>query len=410
MTARHRALALVLALLAAPLAAQAPAAPPPALATLAGEWRLALDLAAAELHGRLEVLATEGGAEARLCHGAQCDPPYPLAIEGDSVRFEILDYAATVMVAVRGDSLVGWYRNVGNRGPRTIPVRASRGRWTPARAPAALAGRWDAWFQGATGSSPRVLEFRNGRAGIDGTVIGNTGDYGRFGGEMRGDTLTLSRFDGSFVYHLEARLEGDSLVGRFHAGPRTITPFVARRSTGRPHLADPNTLTRADTTAPFRFAFRDVDGRLVTQDDPQFRGKIVFVDIFGSWCPTCHDAAPTLVRLHKEFAARGVAFVGLAYEVSGDTATDASLVRRYRDRFGIPFPLLLAGRNDVTLAAATLPQLDGFTSFPTTLFLGRDGRVRRVHAGFHGPATGALHAAQVADFRATLELLLKGSP
>ena len=98
--------------------------------------------------------------------------------------------------------------------------------------------------------------------------------------------------------------------------------------------------------------------------------------------------------------------VGLAYEVTGDTAIDARQLRRYRDKFKIPFPSLLAGTNDIEAAATTLPQLRGFTSFPTTIFLGRDGRVRRVHAGFYGPATGAQHTRLIRDFEREIEKLL----
>ena len=70
-----------------------------------------------------------------------------------------------------------------------------------------------------------------------------------------------------------------------------------------------------DTTGPFRFSFRDLDGRLVTDAIPRFRGKVVMVDVFGTWCPTCHDAAPDLVRLYRKYHARGLEIVGLAYEV-----------------------------------------------------------------------------------------------
>ena len=98
--------------------------------------------------------------------------------------------------------------------------------------------------------------------------------------------------------------------------------------------------------------------------------------------------------------------VGLAFEVSGDTAVDGPLVRRYRDKFRIPFPLLLAGTNDVEGIEAALPQLHGAGAFPTILFLGRDGRVRRVHAGFHGLAAGAQHQRQVRDFEMEIEKLL----
>ena len=77
--------------------------------------------------------------------------------------------------------------------------------------------------------------------------------------------------------------------------------------------------------------------------------------------------------LYRDYHARGLEIVGLAYEVSGDRRQDAPQMRRYRDKFGIPFPLLLAGVNDTEAVSAALPQLDGFTAFPTTIFLGRDG-------------------------------------
>src|SRR5690606_33052942 len=141
-------------------------------------------------------------------------------------------------------------------------------------------------------------------------------------------------------YRLSARLEGDTLRGTFHAGLRTQTAFVATRATGRPHLTPPTAVTRADTAAPLQLAFSDLEGNTVSLADPQFRGKVVLVDLFGTWCPTCHDAAPTLVALDREFRDRGLAVVGVAFEVTGDSAQDAPLVRRYRDKFGITFPLL----------------------------------------------------------------------
>jgi thiol-disulfide isomerase/thioredoxin len=251
-----------------------------------------------------------------------------------------------------------------------------------------------------------VLELANGPSGLQGTVLSNTGDYGLFWGRAEADSFSLAHFDGSFVYMLTGRLDGDTLRGTLHAGLRSQTHWKAVRSTGAPHLKDPATLTQADTSAPFRFSFPGLDGRTVSSDDPRFRGKVVIVDVFGTWCPTCHDAAPALVELYRRYHGRGLEMVGLAYEVSGDSAIDAPLVRRYREKFGIPFPLLLAGVNDTDAAAATLPQLTGFTSFPTTIFLGRDGKVRRVHAGFYGPAAGDRHRRQIEEFRRIVEALL----
>jgi thiol-disulfide isomerase/thioredoxin len=370
-----------------------------------GHWRGVLDLAGGPLRFELEIQRVERQLRAKLCNGSECQTT-DARIVGDSLILDITDYAATVTGALRGDSLTGSYRNVGNRGPRTIPFRAARGRWPRSAAPRTLLGRWDATFLQDWGTSPRVFELRNGPAGLEGTIISNTGDYGHFAGWAAADSFVIGRFDGSFVYLLTGKLAGDTLRGIFHAGLRSQTRWKAVRSTGKPHLKSPLEVTGADTTVPFRFDLQDVDGRRVTNDDPRFRGKVVLVDIFGSWCPTCHYAAPELVRFYQRYRARGLEVVGLAYEVTGDTAVDRRQLRRYRDKFGITFPLLLAGINDTEAAAATLPQLKGFTSFPTTLFLGRDGRIRRVHAGFYGPATGAQHGRLLHEYEKEIERLL----
>lgn len=373
-----------------------------------GPWRGVLDLSSATLPFRIEVAADSAARRwtGLLCNGSACDRISSVEWRGDSLHFDIADYDARIVASLRGDSLVGSYRNVGNRGPRTIPFRAARGRWPTEPAGEALVRSWDAWFEAAGGrTSPRVIRLWNTADGVEGTLIGNSGDSGLFWGGARGDSLWLARFDGSYVYLLTARLDGDTLRGIFHAGLRGRTPFTAVPTTGRPHLTAPTEVTRADT-GRFVFDFPDLEGRQVTQDDPRFRSKVVLVDVFGTWCPTCHDAAPVLVRLHREYRTRGLEIVGLGYEVTGDTAVDNRQLRRYREKHGIEFPLLLAGLNETELTAATLPQLHNFTAYPTTLFLDRRGRVRRVHAGFYGPATGAQHARLVADFRAEIERLL----
>lgn len=391
----------MISLVAAAMLALAGSAP------LAGPWRAALSLDGGELRFSLELVRTGGGLTGQLCNANMCEPLSAVHAAGDSVTLEIADYAANIVAEVQGDTLVGFYRNVGNRGPRVIPFHAGRGRWSASGVPTEVRGRWDATFDANGRRSPRVLVFTDGPRGLQGTVIANTGDYGTFWGQAEGDSVTLSHFDGSFVYQLSARVDGDTLRGVFRAGRSTETPFTAVRSTGAPHLRAPTAMTQADTTAPFRFAFPGVDGGIVRNTDPRFRGKVVLIDIFGTWCPTCQEAAPELVRLWNAYHARGLEIVGIAYEVSGDTAVDGALVRRYRHRHRIPFPLLLGGINVVETTAATLPQLTGFTSYPTSIFLGRDGRVRRVHAGFFGAATGAMHQDQVRAFRAFIETLLK---
>ena len=375
-------------------------------AALEGRWSAALDLAGGVLPFELRIERGAGGLRALLCNGPSCDTRAAVTAGGDSVLLDIADYAATIVAQRRGDSLIGMYRNVGNRGPRAIPFRARLGGWPARPAPATLLGRWDAWFSTDGRRSPRVFEFRNGSRGLEAVYLANSGDYGLFWGGASGDSFHVARFDGTFVYLLEGRLSGDTLRGTFHAGLRTQTPFVAVRSSGAPHLVAPTALTSADTVNRFRFDFADLEGRRVTQDDPRLRGKVVLVDIFGTWCTSCHEAVPALLELYRTYRPRGLEIVGFGYEVSADSGQANPLIRRFRDKFSIPWLLLRAGVNLVEETAATLPQLSGFTAYPTTIFLGRDGRIRQVYAGFRSPATGAQHERQIADYRRIIERLL----
>lgn len=380
--------------------------PSQAAAQLTGRWRAMLDLAGTGLPFELSFTRENRQLIARICNGPYCTDRAAVTVRGEEVEFDIADYAARISAEQRGDSLEGRYHNVGRGGPRSIPFRASRGEWATGQGPEPLLGEWDAWFITEARRSPRVLVLQNGESGLEGGVISNTGDLGRFVGRAAGDSFFVARFDGISVYVLAGRLSGDTLRGTFHAGLRTQTPFVAVRSSGAAHLTPPTVLTSADTTNPFRFSFADLTGQVVTQDDPRFKGKVVLVDIFGSWCVTCHDATPDLIRFWEQYRSKGFEILGIGYEVTGDSAADNLQIRRFRDKFAIPWTLLYGGVSVVEETAATLPQLRGFTAYPTTLFLGRDGRIRQVYAGFRGPASGAQHARQLEDYRTIIERLL----
>ncbi|MFL5402462.1 MAG: TlpA disulfide reductase family protein [Gemmatimonadales bacterium] len=375
-----------------------------------GPWKAVLDLAGGALPFVIRIERKGSGLGGQLCNGDRCQRFSAVHIERDSLILEMADYAATLKAWLHGDSLTGFYHNVGSRGPRTIPFRAQRGRRPVTLASHHLLGRWDATYYQDLGTSPRVFEFQNAAHGFQGRIISSTSDYGPYGGSVTGDSFAIGLFDGSFVYLLTGKLVGDTLHGIFHAGLRTQTPWTAVRSRGTPHLESPTEVSSADTTEPLRFAFTDLSGRMLRSDDSQLRGKVVLVDIFGTWCPTCHEAMPALMRLYRRYHSRGLEVVGLAFEATGDTAADVRQVRRYRDKFRIPFPLLLAGVNDEASIAAALPQLRDVTAFPTAVFLGRDGRVRLIHAGFHGLAAGSQHAEMVREFETEIEKLLNEPP
>ena len=147
-------------------------------------------------------------------------------------------------------------------------------------------------------------------------------------------------------------------------------PLTATR-TSDTAVVDPNAeggkLTRSHRSAAAvslqwngRYGQEPLHTRIVLE----FKGKAVIVDIFGTWCPNCHDEAPVLEALYRKYQAQGLEIVALAYEYTDDAALQsAAHVYLYRDKYGLTFPMSLAGTTADGQIAKTLPQLVDFGGF-----------------------------------------------
>jgi peroxiredoxin len=158
-----------------------------------------------------------------------------------------------------------------------------------------------------------------------------------------------------------------------------------------------------DPSEPFRFSFPDLQGKVVSNTDSKFAGKVVLVSISGSWCPNCHDEAPFLSALYKKYRSKGLEIVSLSFE-EGEQLTNPTRLRAFIETYGIDYTVLLAGEPDQ--AEEKLPQAVNFNAFPTTFVLGRDGRVRGVHAGFPSPGSGEFYSKAEREMTHQVEKLL----
>ena len=171
-----------------------------------------------------------------------------------------------------------------------------------------------------------------------------------------------------------------------------------------PQPTDPTRFTSVkDPSEPFRWSAPDLNGKTVSSTDEKFRGKVVIVDIAGSWCPNCHDETPFLVDLYKKYHDRGLEIVALSYEEAAQLKNPTRL-RAFVKHYGITYTVLVPG--EPKDASDTLPQAVNLNSFPTTFFVGRDGRVRSAHAGFPGKASGRFHEEAKQEIAKTVEQLL----
>jgi thiol-disulfide isomerase/thioredoxin len=278
-----------------------------------------------------------------------------------------------------------------------------------------VAADWKFAFTDASGKPDSetnvAAHFTQEARHVEGTIAPVSGDYGMLSGELsegKDAALHLSRFDGIHVLLLDGQLVSpDRIEGVFHVAAGRALNFVATRSaSASAGFGEAEQLTSVENPSePFRFHGVDASGSTITQNDPRFHGKVVLLDIFGTWCPNCHDEAPVLQALDTEFHARGLEIVGLSYEYVDDRERSQRLLEVYRRKYSIAFPLLLAGTTDAGQITGTLPQLRNFGAYPTTIFLDRHGRVRLIHAGFSGPATGRMEEVKQ-NFERTIVKLL----
>lgn len=326
-------------------------------------------------------------------------------------------YETTLGAEVRGGELHGEVvlTEAGGK-PRRLPFEARLGetwRFFAEALPsnADFAGRWQVTLTDAAGGRSEAVALLGQQfERVTGTVLTPTGDERFLAGEAHDEELRLSRFDGGGIVLYEGRLDAQGrLTGRTWSAAGDERRFVATRNPDASIEASAVATRLQDPAAGFHFSFKDPDGRVVASTDPRFAGKVLLVNLAGSWCPNSHDEAALLSALYRQYRSRGLEVVSLMFERHAGFEPAAAAVRRFRIAHGLEYPTLVAGVFDRPGPAPALPQLEGVAALPTAIFIDRSGRVRRIHTGFAGPAAGLAHELLVQDFSATLAGLLAES-
>lgn len=333
-----------------------------------------------------------------------------------NLRFDFYD--AGLIATIEGDHLQGSFERQWQKQILKRELHAMRGASAKAAAQNSGPDITGDWVM-TVGDSPKLSYWRAAfrqqvspqGSQVTGTIIPVSGDWGAMVGGFENGELRLNRFDGIncriFRAKLtpEGKLEGIADFGLFDP----VRKVVAERITDSnkqivASLPDPMNHTRmSNSLEPLRFSFSDLTGKLVSNTDELFKNKVVAVSVTGSWCPNCHEEAPFLQEMFERYGGQGFQPVALAFEYSGDTARDLEQVKIFANRHSLKYPVLLAGSTEEGQIQQKLPQLVGFGAYPTTIFIGRDGLVKRIHAGFEGRATGE----RFTKLKAELETLIK---
>lgn len=313
---------------------------------------------------------------------------------------------------VVNDTLIGNWQN-NNKKDYVLPFRAVRGidwRFAKGEKPSSgLAKRWKVMFSPDTEDAyPAVGKFYTDADGhTTGTFLTETGDYRFLEGHFDGSRLQLSCFDGAHAFLFDARLlEDGQLSGVFYSGKHWQEPWTATPNEDF-QLTDMKTLTYLkEGYQSISFAFPNSKGDTVRYDSTMFKGSVTIVEISGSWCPNCMDAGRFLQDLYEEHKDEGLEVLAIDYELINDFDVFKENERRLRRDLGLTYPMLFGGFAQKGVAGQTLPMLNHILSYPTLIFIGKDGNVRTIHTGFSGPGTGEEYTQYVAQTHQLVQRLL----
>ncbi|MCF6404112.1 TlpA family protein disulfide reductase [Chitinophaga filiformis] len=282
---------------------------------------------------------------------------------------------------------------------------------TPAKAKGNIQGRWAMEITRPNQTKrPAVGDFTQKGNKVSGSIITPSADYRYLEGSIYGDSILFSTFDGSHAMLFLARIEGDNMTGTFYNGARGKEDWVAARDEHAtlPQPASPVTAVKNTAGEKLNFSFRNIDGETVSINDERYKGKVVILQIMGSWCPNCMDETAFLSDYYRKNKDRGIEIIALAYELSTDENRSANSLRKFRQQFNVPYQMLITGvrASDPEKAEKTLPQLTSLKNFPTTIFVDREGKVSAIETNFYGPASKEYHEKFKREFDETVNKLL----
>jgi thiol-disulfide isomerase/thioredoxin len=376
-----------------------------------GTWDATVTMNNVSVPFRMEIDGTGADVHSYFFNGDDRVNPSSIGtFQNGSLVLAFDSYATQLEATLKGGILTGTYGG-GSGNPYAFQAKrhdpslvASSDQHAPD-----ISGLWEIQVKSPKGESAWHFVVNQKGAKIDAAILRVDGDTGTLSGNFKDGKFFLSHFTGERPFYVEVTPQSDGSlqlqIASFHDTQNSVAlrPAEARaRNLAPPD--DPTQHTKVkDPAQPLRFSFPDMNGRIVSSTDEQFQGKVVLVNITGSWCPNCHDEAPLLEELYQKYRGHGLEIVALDFEPA-EQLKSLSRARAFIKRYGIEYTYLIAG--EPSQMNEKIPQVENLNAWPTTFFIARNGLVRTIHTGFTSRASGELDSRLKDDVRNEIGQLL----
>ena len=363
----------------------------------AGIWRGVIELQGQELPFNFEVNRDTSGIKVNLINASEKIVLDEINQIGDSLIIVLHIFDAELRTKVNENSMEGFYYKNYDKSFK-LPFHATLGddftfEKVIDQPTTDFSGKYAVQF--ITDKKDTIVSvgiFSQKGNYAEGTFLTPTGDYRYLEGNVMNDKLNLSTFDGNHAFLFIARKnEEGTIVGDYWSGKSWHETWTAIKNE---NAVMPNAESLTYLKEGFdkiEFSFPDLNKNLISPSDKKFKGKVLILQIFGTWCPNCMDETKFLSQWYRDNKDRGIEILGLAYERKADFDYASSRVKKMKERLKVDYDFVIAGTDDKKKASETLPMLNEVLAFPTTIFIGKDGNVKHIRTGFEGPGTGVYY-------------------
>ena len=322
-----------------------------------GTWRGVFDVNGDPLPFNFEIKgARANNPTLTLINGTRHDDFKIEQKSADTIFVKMNTYDAALEAKVESDGrLVGVYKSlVPNQRGTDLPFIGEHGKTyrfertagTPAPK-SNLSGKWaiEIVSKEAANSQVALIEQKGSKlSGVFMTVVGDTRELE---GTVQGDEFYLSGFTGPSPVLIKGTIDEDSsITGVISRGIYRTTKFEGVKQ-AEVELPDPYKLTYLKPGyTKLVFTFPNLEGQPVSISDDKYKGKVVIVEIIGTWCPNCTDQTRFLAPWFKENQHRGVEAIAVGFEQEDDFEYAKYTLGTFKKFFDVRYDVVFGGIAD----------------------------------------------------------------
>ncbi len=330
-------------------------------------------------------------------------------IKNDSIFIPMYVFDAVIKAVYTDGKMTGeWHKHYKNAKGTLFTAEFNQPRFLNAlpTSTRVIDNNWEVTFTQPSGLSTKAVGLFSQQENIvTGSLITNLGDFRYFEGVIYGDSIRLSSFDGVHGFLMLGKFEKNAWTGVFYYENGYSEKWEAAYNSEFA-LANPFSLITVEpnTHKPY-YGILTAGGEYNAIDTEAIEGKVVIIQLMGTWCPNSLDQTKYLIKWYNSQNKDNIELIAVTYE-PGDKTYAQERIDAYSNLLNIPYPMFIGGSMSKGQAALAFPNMGKINAFPTLVMIDKQGYIRYINSYFNGPATVDYYLDFIKEFDERVDKLM----